>query len=85
MNGDIAPRGRLFSKEEFLEILDDLRSWIENGDSMEGSLAYETAWGKEDEPGSFRVQGALRFGTSMGQGSVRVLTDPHAPMPEDPS
>lgn len=57
------------TREAFLAVLDDLRASIATDDSMEGSLAYE--WG--DEPGVYRVAGALRVGNSQGQGGLRLL------------
>lgn len=57
------------TRDELLAVLDDLRNWVANDDSMEGRLAYE--WGTERD--TYNVSGVLRFGNSMGQGSVRML------------
>ena len=57
------------TREQLLGILEDLRNWISEDDSMEGHLSYE--W--SEEPGKYNVAGFLRFGNSMGQGSARVL------------
>lgn len=67
----VAPNGKRLSKEEFIAVLRELITSIEADDSMEGSLAYE--WG--EEPGTYRVQTALRVGNSMGQGGMRLLRD----------
>jgi len=65
----VAPQGKRLSKEQFIVVLHGLIESIEADDSMEGSLAYE--WG--EEPGTYRVQAALRVGNSMGQGGMRLL------------
>jgi hypothetical protein len=67
----VAPEGVLLTKEDFLALLSWLAQRIEDNDSMEGSLAYEVG----EEPETFRVQGALRHGNSMGQGALRLLRE----------
>jgi hypothetical protein len=74
MSGDVfMPHDRplTLSKDEFVAVLTDLLAWVQQDDSMEGSLAYE--WG--DQPGEYRVAGVLRMGNSMGQGGVRLLQE----------
>lgn len=71
----------LMMTQQFLELLDDLRSWIVQGDSMEGSLAYE--WGNEF--GTYRVHAALRNGNSMGQGGMRMVMAPAEQTPVESS
>jgi hypothetical protein len=68
------------SKEQFLGILDDLRSRVEDGDSYEGSLSYEFPWNRElgdpvtDPKGEgFRVRASYRIGNSQGQGGMRLV------------
>lgn len=54
---------------DLLELLDDLRELLIGGDSMEGHIRYE--WG--DEPDTYNVVAAIRFGNSAGQGGVRLI------------
>jgi len=66
----VAPDGTVLTEVAFLALLDWLREQIAEGDSMEGSLAYE--WG--EDPDTYLVQGALRHGNSLGgQGFVRLI------------
>jgi len=67
------------SKDEFLVILDDIRTLVAAGDSFEGSLSYELPWHTEmgdpaeDPFGGFRVRASYRTGNSMGQGGMRLV------------
>lgn len=60
---------KTLSKQEFLELLDELKALVEADDSMEGNLAYQ--WGKQ--PGEYEVTAALRTGNAMGQGGIRLV------------
>lgn len=64
------PDARVLTRDEFVELLDDLRHCIEHGDSLEGNLQYEVA----DHQGSYRVKGAYRVGNREGQGGVRIIS-----------
>lgn len=70
------------SREEFVTHLHWLIDRIEADDSFEGSLEYR--W--SERPGMYDVHGALRFGNSMGQGSMRLIGEmvevEEDPMPE---
>lgn len=67
------------SREELLEVLDDVRLRVERGDSWEGSLEYLLPWSEElgdpetDPPDGFRVRAAYRVGNLMGQGGMRMV------------
>jgi len=68
------------SKDEFLVILDDIRTLVAAGDSFEGSLSYELPWHHtemgdpaEDPFDGFRVRASYRTGNSMGQGGMRLV------------
>lgn len=56
------------SREQFVHLLTEWGQWVQENDTMEGSLQYEQVGSDEYEVGC-----ALRFGNSMGQGSVRLL------------
>jgi hypothetical protein len=67
----VEPSGKpkALPRAELLELIDLLHALISADDSMEGHLQYE--WG--DEPGTYNVLAALRFGNRDGQGGVRLI------------
>jgi hypothetical protein len=60
------------SKDELLEILDDIRAVVAADDSFEGSIEYlmPEPLGLE---GDFAVRASYRVGNSMGQGGVSLV------------
>jgi len=66
------------SKEELLEIVDEIRAGIENDDSWEGFLNYlvpiRPPMGDDEcPPGGRMVEARYHVGNSLGQGSMRML------------
>lgn len=73
-HGQITNPGRPIgmSVPQFLELLDDIRRRVAEGDSFEGFLEYLIP----DDPDSgamFDVRAGYRIGNSMGQGGFRVI------------
>lgn len=67
------------NKDQFLTVLDDIKNYVTQDDSFEGSLSYEFPWSTEcgdpvtDPKGpGFRVSASYRIG-SQGQGDVRIV------------
>jgi hypothetical protein len=73
------------SKDQFLAVLDDIRSRVAAADSWEGSLQYTIP----EEPGDgidFDVAAGYRIGNSLGQGGFRLIAGaPVDTTPKDPS
>jgi hypothetical protein len=55
--------------EELAATLRWMATLIDGDDSAGGSLQYE--W--SEQPGVYNVEGAIRYGNSMGQGSIRLF------------
>lgn len=68
------------TKDQFIEVLEDLKTRVCSDDSFEGSLTYSFPWSTEigdpaDDPNGpgFRVQASYRVGNSQGQGGMRMV------------
>lgn len=60
------------SRDQLLELIDDIRDRIANGDSFEGHIEYLIP----DEPREgvdFAVRGGYRVGNLQGQGGFRLI------------
>lgn len=65
------------TKERLLEVLDDIRSRVANGDSFEGSIRYLLPEDPEHAD-DFMVEACYRVGNSAGQGGMRMIGLPRA-------
>lgn len=61
------------TKEQFLSVLEDIKTSVMNNDTMEGCLNY-SAMHMDLKPGEFKVVGAYRIGNSQGQGGTRIIS-----------
>jgi hypothetical protein len=64
------------SKVSLLALLDDIRTHVEAGDSLEGSLEYTMPFdadGEIIENADFVVRAVYRVGNLQGQGSMRLV------------
>lgn len=67
----------VLSTQEFLDVLDDIRTRVESGDSWEGSLEYR--FSDQSGPGrDFEVCAAYRVGNTGGQGGMRIIASGHS-------
>lgn len=58
------------SREELLDLLDDIRTRVANGDSFEGKLQYLLG---TDSKKPFEVAALYRIDNQLGQGSTRTI------------
>lgn len=69
----LGPTGKpvAMTTEELLQVLDDIRARVADGDSFEGHIEYSMP----DEPGTadFMVRAGYRIGNSLGQGGFRIV------------
>lgn len=64
----------IFTKEQLLEVLDDIRARVERDDSFEGSLSYSCMEEHLPKEGKhFEVSANYRVGNSLGQGGVSII------------
>lgn len=54
------------NKEQFLLILEDIKSCIFHDDSFEGNISYEVL-----DKDKYSLTGCYRIGNYMGQGGIR--------------
>ena len=64
------------SKQELLDVLDDIRARVEAGDSYEGSLEYLMPFDEDMnvfEGADFVLRAGYRIGNRQGQGGFRMV------------
>lgn len=59
----------IMNTAQLLEVVDDVRRRIEQHDSLQGTIAWETT----DTVGMWDVHGVYRLDNQNGQGGVRVI------------
>lgn len=64
----------LVSKDTLLQILDQIRKSVEEGDSFQGTITYDFMHGREivDDKG-VEVTASIRTGNLLGQGSTSII------------
>jgi hypothetical protein len=70
------------SKEQLIEVLEDMIDVIKADDSFEGSIQY-TVMDDDLGPGEFEVGAFYRVGNSIGQGGAVVIQGKPEPGLED--
>jgi hypothetical protein len=74
IKGETHMKPQLLTKEQLVEVLEDLVNRVREGDSFEGSFQYMIP---EDmaaiEAGQFEVTANYRIGNSEGQGGYRMI------------
>ncbi|MFH9108564.1 hypothetical protein ACH4LN_18110 [Streptomyces albus] len=63
------------SRDQLLQILDDIRQRVASGDSLEGNLRYLLADITAEHP--YNVDAMYRVGNQMGQGGCIVIGVDH--------
>jgi hypothetical protein len=64
------------TRDELLDIIDDIRRRVSAGDSYEGSFEYLMPFDNDMEPiegADFVVTAAYRVGNLQGQGGMRMI------------
>jgi len=59
------------SRDQLLQLLDDVRQRVASGDSLEGNIRYLLAQPGAEHP--YDVDGMYRVGNSMGQGGCILI------------
>jgi hypothetical protein len=67
--GSDIPNARRVSRDELAATLRWAAELVDEDDSAQANIQY----GWSEEPGTYLLAGAVRFGNQMGQGSVRIL------------
>jgi hypothetical protein len=62
----------ILSKQQLLELLDDIRKHIISGDSFEGSIQYLIPESPKNYP-NFEVKAVYRINNLHGQGGIRLI------------
>jgi hypothetical protein len=60
------------SRAQLLDVIDDIRAHVADGDSFEGHVEYLMP-DQGDPPDGFRVKAAYRIGNLQGQGGMRIV------------
>jgi hypothetical protein len=69
-------RGVGMTKEQLLEVLDDIRTRVEHNDSYEGHIEWlMPEEGDDFKEIQFRVRAGYRIGNTMGQGGFRLIEE----------
>lgn len=66
---DDLPNAALLERSELARTLRWMADLVEADDSAEAHIAY--AW--SEHPGTYQVYAGIRFGNSLGQGSMRLI------------
>jgi hypothetical protein len=62
------------TRDQLLDVIDDMRKRVAAGDSYEGSLEYLLPDVDDgDSPDGFRLRAAYRVGNLQGQGGMRMI------------
>jgi len=75
----------LMSQLALLELLDDIRQRVADGDSFEGSLEYLMPGADDAPPRTFDVRASYRVGNSLGQGGMCMIGEWREVSPEVPA
>jgi len=62
------------SRDDLLQVIDDIRFRVAQGDSFEGYLNYLLPE-EDDPPDGFRVEARYRIGNLQGQGGMRIFAE----------
>lgn len=60
------------SREQLVEMLEEIARKVEVGDSLEGFIEYALP-DEGDDPGGYRVRARFRVGNLQGQGGIRIV------------
>lgn len=61
----------ILTKAQLLEVLDDMKTKIESGDSLEGSIQYMLP--QEGHGETFEVEASYRTNNLQGQGRIKII------------
>lgn len=62
------------TRDQLVQVLEDMLDVVRDGDSFEGSIEYLMPEPEDFDKGvEFRVMAAYRVGNSMGQGGMRLI------------
>lgn len=73
MGDYLPPVAAHLSKEQFLELLADIRRAVKNDDTWEGNLNWALPGPYAPPTARYAVSGAFRVGPGVGAGGVRVI------------
>lgn len=81
MGDYLPPVAAHLTKEQFLDLLADIRRAVKDDDTWEGNLNWELPGPYASPTARYAVSGAFRIGNSVGQGGMRVIAA--FPRPDD--